>query len=461
MNWLPVLILSLPIISALVILFVLEDFPHLHSWVDFISAFIRLLLIGFAWWTFPNHGFQLSLGSMPLFLLDALALQFLSLLSVLWFIVVLYADGYLQNPLQHSRFLVFSGLSAAAVTGIVISANMLVLLIFYELLALSVYALITLEKTIETQQIGQVYLRYMVLGSLILLVVVIWILGSSLIGKNKTFLTTEGYLTLQVIFLLLLTSFSIKAVLIPFQRWLLRATVLSVPVLALLCTLFGIQIGVFSIMRVIFQLYSVELVYKLGLFDLLTVIAIMTFFYSAVRAVLEDDLLERLTWIAVNQGAYTMLSLSLFVNLEVMTFVFLCQSLFMLLLFFCVGNLIKVLGIHKVSEMQGVAQQMPATVAMFSLGTLGIIGLPLSLIGFITPLFTLLGLILFSIVALLEIIYLFPILYKSGWQKTQVERYFQLKPPTALLLAPWLIIALFLLVVLSFISGVPEIVILK
>jgi len=76
------------------------------------------------------------------------------------------------------------------------------------------------------------------------------------------------------------------------------------------------------------------------------------------------------------------------------------------------------------------------------------------LINFILqPPLTLFVLLLSILTILLEIAYLLPILYRSWLQKSRVEHYFRLKPPTALLLAPWLTILLIVLVGLFVIFG--------
>jgi multicomponent Na+:H+ antiporter subunit D len=45
-------------------------------------------------------------------------------------------------------------------------------------------------------------------------------------------------------------------------------------------------------------------------------------------------------------------------------------------LFFCAGNLAETLGIHRISEMNGVGRRMPWTMAAFTVGALGMIGVP-------------------------------------------------------------------------------------
>ena len=52
-------------------------------------------------------------------------------------------------------------------------------------------------------------------------------------------------------------------------------------------------------------------------------------------------------------------------------------------LFFCAGNLAETLGIHKISEMNGVGRRMPWTMAAFTIGAFGMIGAP-PIAGFIS-----------------------------------------------------------------------------
>ena len=47
-------------------------------------------------------------------------------------------------------------------------------------------------------------------------------------------------------------------------------------------------------------------------------------------------------------------------------------------LFFCAGNYAETLGIHKVSEMNGVGRRMPLTTLAFTIGALGMMGAPLT-----------------------------------------------------------------------------------
>jgi multicomponent Na+:H+ antiporter subunit D len=93
-------------------------------------------------------------------------------------------------------------------------------------------------------------------------------------------------------------------------------------------------------------------------------------------------------------------------------------------LFFCAGNLAETLGVHHVSDMRGVARRMPWTMAAFTLGALGMIGVP-PLAGFMSKWFLGMGAIeaeqpwvIAVLVAssLLNAAYFLPIIYLAWFQ---------------------------------------------
>jgi multicomponent Na+:H+ antiporter subunit D len=90
-------------------------------------------------------------------------------------------------------------------------------------------------------------------------------------------------------------------------------------------------------------------------------------------------------------------------------------------LFFAAGNYAETLGIHRVSEMNGVGRRMPWTTAAFTVGALGMIGIP-PFAGFVSKLYLKQGAIaagqdwvtlVLAASSLLNAAYFLPILYRS------------------------------------------------
>jgi len=123
-------------------------------------------------------------------------------------------------------------------------------------------------------------------------------------------------------------------------------------------------------------------------------------------------------------------------------------------LFFCAGNLAETLGIHKISEMNGVGRRMPWTMAAFTIGALGMIGVP-PLAGFISKWYLGLGaleagqgwvIVVLAGSSVLNAGYFLPVLY-AAWFKSPpdgwpAERSFGRSETAWSLLAPPVVTAL-------------------
>ena len=106
------------------------------------------------------------------------------------------------------------------------------------------------------------------------------------------------------------------------------------------------------------------------------------------------------------------------------------QGIMKITLFFCAGNYAETLGVHRVSEMNGVGRRMPWTTLAFTVGALGMIGVP-PLAGFVSKWYLGLGAaeagstwVLMILVAssLLNAAYFFPIVFRA-WFKAPPLRW--------------------------------------
>ena len=100
----------------------------------------------------PLPELTLSLSTEPLGLL------FATVASGLWIITSIYSIGYMRgnNEQNQTRFYAFFAISISATLGVALSANLLTLFVFYEVLTLSTYPLVTHKQTEEAKQGGRV-----------------------------------------------------------------------------------------------------------------------------------------------------------------------------------------------------------------------------------------------------------------------------------------------------------------
>jgi len=116
-------------------------------------------------------------------------------------------------------------------------------------------------------------------------------------------------------------------------------------------------------------------------------------------------------------------------------------------LFFCAGNLAETLGIHKVSEMDGVGRRMPLTMAAFTVAAFGMIGVP-PVAGFISKWHLGLGAMeagmpwvlgVLAVSSLLNAAYFLPILYRA-WFAAQAGPWPAEQAPLRWETSPWLLL---------------------
>ncbi len=388
--WAPVAILGTSLGTALVVFALKEEQTRLRSALNLLPAVLKLVLI--AWVTFGvlrGEQFESTLPLTPELELtlrvDALSLLFVGLSALLWLITTVYAIGYLEelgSP-NRSRFFGFFSLCVTSTMGIALAGNLFTFLVFYELLTLTTYPLVVHRQTPQALRAGRIYLAYTLTGGAVLLLGVVWLyvlagvvpftVGGTL-GDIARARPTEA----TVLFVLLVSGLGVKAALVPLHGWLPTAMVAPAPVSALLHAVAVVKAGAYGIVRVVYDVFGIETCRELGVLGPLGAVAAVTILFASLRALTQDDLKRRLAYSTVSQLSYITLGVALFGHLGTTgALVHLVhQGLMKVTLFFCAGNVAETLHLHKVSELRGVGRRMPLTMLAFTVGALGMIGLP-------------------------------------------------------------------------------------
>ncbi len=325
-----------------------------------------------------------TLPGLPIALaVEPLGMLFALVASSLWIVTSLYSIGYMRaHDEQHqTRFYVCFAVAIASTMGIALAANMFTLFIFYEVLTLSTYPLVTHSGTPQARRAGRVYLGVLLgtsIGLQLVAIVWTWALAGTLDFTAGGILTGRASAAvIGVLFALYVFGIG-KAAIMPFHRWLPAAMVAPTPVSALLHAVAVVKAGVFTILKVTLYIFGIDLLADIGATQWIAYVAAATILLASLVAMRQDNLKARLAYSTVSQLSYIVLG-AMLVNawgiigggMQIAMHAF-----GKITLFFAAGAILVATHKTEVSEMRGLGRRMPITMAAFAVGALSVIGLP-------------------------------------------------------------------------------------
>lgn len=438
-TWLPGLIVLSSLLPGVLIFLLQEGSHRLRTALNLTGAIAKLVLVAvMIWGVFHGHVYETRWSLAPgldlVLHADALSVLFVTLSTVLWLVTTVYAIGYLETSPHRSRFFGFFSLCVTATVGLALAGNLFTFVIFYEALTLATYPLVAHRGTPDAIRGASVYLKYTLVGGTLLLVGVIWlqVLAGPVAfvqGGILDRLPTDAHPQLQWIFILMITGLGVKAAIVPLHGWLPQAMVAPAPVSALLHAVAVVKAGAFGIVRVVYDVYGVEFANELGLLTALGIAAAVTIVYGSVKALSQNNLKKRLAYSTVSQVSYIALGAAILGPIATVGGVvhLVHQGIMKITLFFAAGNYAETLGVHDVSEMDGVGRRMPGTTLAFTIGALGMIGVP-PVAGFVSKWYLGLGAVEAGVAgwvlpvlvasSLLNAAYFLPILYRAWFKES-------------------------------------------
>ncbi len=413
------------------------------------------------------------IGSAPIaFNLEPLGIIFAGLICLLWPVAALYAGAYMfQNrSADVPRFLAYYNLSIAAALAIAFAANFLTLFIFYEVLTLSTYPLITHSKSTESQMAGRFYLATLLgTSTMFLLIALIWIwqLSGTLDFVSGGILKGAVDPSLAGWLLLLVVAGSAKAAIMPLHGWLPRAMVAPVPVSALLHAVAVVKAGVFTIVKVMAYIFGLDFLAEVGT-QWLVYLAGITIVVASLIALRQKNIKKMLAYSTVSQLSYIVIGAALLkpAALIGVALHMLAHGFGKITLFFAAGAIQTASGKTRTDEVSGLGKTMPWTMTAFSIAAVSVIGLP-PLAGFSGKWFILSGatfardyfvVAVIIISTVLNTMYFLPVIYRAFFGKGDSAP--RGEAPLAMLIAvAWPALACLLLffyvdVIIDFVAGI-------
>ena len=408
--------------------------PNLRETVTFTAAGVKLLLVA-SLLPAVMAGREVACNLAPVlpgaplaFKVDAFGLLFALVSSSLWIITSAYSIGYMRGLDEHSqtRYYCFFAVALSATIGVAFSANLFTLYLFYEMLSLATYPLVTHHQDAEARSAGRKYLFYIMgtsIGLALPAMIIAYQQAGTLAFAPAGFLAGKVTPLMAGVLLFMFIFGFAKAGIMPVHSWLPAAMVAPTPVSALLHAVAVVKVGVFCILRVITGVFGIDLLRGLDLGVAVAWVAAFTIIVASLIALSQDGLKRRLAFSTIGQLSYIVLGLALLSpkgmvggSLHIAMHAFGKITLFM-----CAGAIFVATGKKNISEMTGIGKRMPWTMAAFLVGSLSVIGLPPTG-GFISKWYLALGclqagsvglLVVLLVSSLLNAAYFLPIVYRA------------------------------------------------
>ena len=340
-----------------------------------LSGQMKTVLLG----TAPFPGFTFG------FIVDGLGVYVATMAALIGLLIVVYSIGYMQEYAHLGEYYFLVLLFLGAMMGLVLSENLLLIYIFWEVTAVCSWRLIGFFRDPKHLQNADTALMMTVTGSFFMLV------GIEMVWKEVGSLSISairGHTISDLAMFFFFIGILAKSAQVPLQIWLPGAGVAPSPVTALLHAAVLVVIGVFAFARIFIGAFNLPVNWQ----TITAIVATTTIIVAGGAAFVERNAKRILAYSTLGQLAYVYLGFATMTTLGVVGgLVFLlAHSLAKAGLFLCIGIIEHRTHTKDIHELGGMVKTMPFTAAAFIICSLTIIGFPPSA-GFVGKLMIIMG----------------------------------------------------------------------
>ncbi|MHC1781542.1 MAG: NADH-quinone oxidoreductase subunit L [Anaerolineaceae bacterium] len=309
------------------------------------------------------------------FVADGLGVSLAAIATIIGSLAVVFSIDYMKGEAQTSRYYALVLFFIGSMAGLVLTSNLLLVFVFWEITALCSYALISFHNDDPKAVAGGIKALIITqLGGIGLMVGALLIYSNTGSFDIHDFLANFGQIPaslLSVIAFGFLIAAAAKSAQFPFQTWLPDAMEAPTPISALIHAATMVNAGVYLLARFFPAFEAVP-----GWKTAVMIVGAITALMAACMALVANDLKRVLAYSTVSQLGYMVYAVGTG-GIFASQFHLLSHSVFKALLFLGTGAVIHAVGTRDMRLMGGLGKKMPFVRAMFVLGALALAGLPI------------------------------------------------------------------------------------
>lgn len=365
--------------------------PRLVPYVAIVCTAVAALVVIWSFWQ-PDANYSVSWARAYdlqfQLTLDGLGRLYAMLATGIGFFVVTYSSRYIPAHLAHqnrsiadqTRFYFFLLLFMAAMVGLVMAQDLILIFLFWDLTAIASFFLIGFDQQ-EEESRSSAMMALMVTGITAVLVLI----GSIMLQVEYGTVSLPDIIARGdipdtarwALFLIALGALA-KSAQVPLHFWLPRAMAAPTPVSAYLHSAAMVAAGVFLIGRFYPLMKEID-----WLLDIFLVIGFASMLVGGIIALTRNVLKQILAYSTISQYGYVvfMFGMGGDYGIKGASFYVLAHAIVKSALFLTAGAVSEATGKKNLSEIGGLARRMPVLAIGSGLAASGLVALPLT-IGF-------------------------------------------------------------------------------
>ena len=324
----------------------------------------------------------------------------LVVVSFIAFLVLVYSRQSIQKEIPERKICFFYAVFMLLVTGLmgmVVTGDVFNLYVFLEISAISSYVLIACGKRREALMASYNYLILGTIGATFILLGIgyLYMVTGTLnmadlhqrlppVFHSKVVLTGFAFLTVGL---------SIKIGLFPFHIWLPNAYTHAPSVVSAFLAATATKVSIYALIRIMFSVFTVDFDQEVvPISEIFLVLSAAAMIIGPLLAIGQKDLKRMLAYSSVGQIGYIIMGVAL-LNQTAMAgslLHILNHALMKGTLFLVVGALIYQADITQIEDLKGMGKRMPFSMAAFTIASLSMVGIPLT-VGFVSKWYLVMG----------------------------------------------------------------------
>ena len=311
--------------------------------------------------------------------IDGLSMFMLFIINLIGFFVTVYSIAYMEKYTDKSKFFTLFSLMICGMNGAVITGDIFNLFVFLEIASIASYALVAFGTGHEELEAS---FKYAIMGSVascFIFMGIAFLYGFTstlnMADMAKVLSYKQGNFFVPFIGVLFLMGFGLKSALMPFHAWLPDAhSSAPAPVSAMLSGVLIKALGVYSLLRIFFNILGSTQVFLSALMFL----SVISIIIGGILSLSQWNLKRLMAYSSISQIGYILLGVGLGTPLGIFGALFhlLNHSVMKSLLFLTAGSIDYAGGGKDLREMSGISRQMPFTAKANMIASMSVSGIP-------------------------------------------------------------------------------------